>query len=107
MKRNKGNRIVFAWLLSVIFVIPLISKTVHFYENDHSENNTHTEHHAKHDCNNCQVCQFTLSSFSEVEPAILKDTPIVFCVEIVTLYKKRGNYLTTTSCYLRAPPVCG
>lgn len=65
VKRNRTNRVVIAWLLSAVFLLPVVTKTIHVYQNGcggeacaHSD-----EHHSNHDSSSCSICQFTFYSF--------------------------------------------
>lgn len=72
IKRVKGykiNRIVIAWLLSVVLLLPIVTKTIHIYQTKCcGESCAHAdEQHSKHDCNSCSICQFTYYSFIEAD----------------------------------------
>ncbi|WP_163174245.1 hypothetical protein [Bacteroides sp. 51] len=109
MKRNRIHRITLAWLLSVVFAIPYVAKTIHIYESEglgetcsHSENH----HHAPgHDCNTCFLCHFTFSTFIETEKLSLDTSPTIYYHPDYILYQEKGYAMATSSHHLRAPPV--
>jgi hypothetical protein len=109
VKRNiQVNKIVIAWLLSVVFVLPFIAKAVHIYENEYCTSAcSHTGHDesTKHDCNTCHVCQFSLSFFTEADFTSFDAIPITFYIDIIIPYKGKLYNSITHLNYLRAPPL--
>lgn len=105
---SKGkNRIIVSWLLLAVFALPLITKTIHIYENEYeTECCTHSGDHraSKHDCDSCPVCQFTLSSFVKTELTCFNSALTISYFPVFTLYQEEVYNSISHNFYLRAPP---
>lgn len=97
-----------AWLLLVIFTMPIVAKEGHIYLHEYqSAHHAHADgtHHTEHDCSTCAICQFTMSSFTEADWVIpISGISLCFLL-LATPYTKERYTFTTSANYLRAPPV--
>lgn len=108
MKRNGVNKLLMVWLLLAIFMVPVITQTVHAFHNDDCGGTcSHTEkkeHRHNHDCKTCYICKFTFSQFVESESF---HSFIVLSrfhqKESVTFQEKIYDSLPITN-HLRGPP---
>ncbi len=106
VKAYKINRIVIAWLLSAVLMLPILAKTIHVYQNKCCEEQCgHSDrHHSDHDCNTCSICQFTFYSFIEADlshaGALL---PGFYCPQFVE-DEEKGYCSIVPVGFLRAPP---
>jgi hypothetical protein len=109
VKRQTNHRIFLAGLFAVIFSIPLITRTVHIYQNEcEGEVCSHSDehkHHAKHDCNTCLLCQFALSTFTEARLSTPEVVQFVFRRSEFIIRQEKGFSAVVSSHQLRAPPV--
>jgi len=110
MKRYGTNKVIVVWLLSAIFMIPVISQALHAIHTEcgvelccsHADDKDHS--HPKHDCKTCPVCKFTFSHF--VESNSFDSFKIVsqfHHTETVT-YQERIYHSFFTTNYRRGPP---
>ncbi|MDR2919888.1 MAG: hypothetical protein LBV72_11050 [Tannerella sp.] len=109
MKSNNVNRIVLAWLLSVIFIIPYVAKGIHIYQNECCEelcSHCDGHHSHQHNCDTCPVCQFALSTFIEADFDKPDSGLTEFCSTLIYfLYNDKKYDSITHLDYLRAPPL--
>lgn len=108
VRKNAINKIILSYLLSGIFILPFVVKSLHIYdircESESHWCTDHTSSDLKHDCQTCQICQFTLSYFTDPE---LSDQTFLlwsFDVERSTAYKEKQYISLVHFHYLRAPP---
>jgi hypothetical protein len=106
MERVKRHKVWVVWLLLAVFALPFAAKTAHIY---HTAN--HEEHgcsdksqSSHHDCNNCPVCQFTLSSFTEATFIDYDFRTIISDFEPAISFQNKPYQQVLFSYGLRAPP---
>lgn len=111
MKQNKINRVILAWLLAMVFVLPLVARAVHIYGSGCGEevcchSGEHSSKQQPHDCDSCPICQFSFYSFTETD--LLHHTAILteYCCRVFIRYEESGFATLIHSAYLRAPPSC-
>ena len=92
------NQVFVAWLLLAVFLSPYVSKNIHLHDVS-----CHASDHVHHDCDDCPVCQFLLSSFVEVEFASWAVLPVHSSIQPKT-YIEKAFIEPNSSHYLRAPP---
>lgn len=64
MVRIKGYIVLVVWLLLAVFTLPTAAQSIHIYRTvEHAGH--HCEDAPHHDCDDCPICQFTYSSFTE------------------------------------------
>ncbi|MDR0348104.1 MAG: hypothetical protein LBH90_01250 [Tannerella sp.] len=108
MDRKTIHQVIGVYLLSGIFLLPFIVKSIHIYADQsydklyagsgHSSGKTH------HDCNSCPVCLFTYSTFTASDPLSLTVHP-VFADHTKAIVITKTYYADTFSThFLRGPP---
>lgn len=100
--KAKG-RVVVAWLLLMTFVPFFVVKAIHHHEESeiavcHSEDG-----HSHNPCDQCSICHFTLSPFTQAESFYTQVIIPVFNFEPIC-YVNMMSYRLTYSHKLRAPP---
>lgn len=106
MERVKKLEVWKIWLLLAVFTLPFVVKTVHIYHTEeHSEHTCCSDKsHSHHDCNNCLICQFTLSAFTEAA-AVCYDFRVIYFDFGPIIFFQNNPYQQVTITYgLRAPP---
>ncbi|MCG4770418.1 hypothetical protein K8P02_00295 [Bacteroides nordii] len=108
MKRNIRKRVCISWLLLATFMPFFVVKALHHHGGDNavssSCSDTHHSHNSHNACDDCLICQFSLSLFTE---AISFDFTLILPLisyERVT-YPEKIAYTLSYSHYLRAPPI--
>ncbi|MDR1896140.1 MAG: hypothetical protein LBR10_05050 [Prevotellaceae bacterium] len=91
------------WLFLAIFITPYVAKSAHMH--------VHADvcpgaGHAKHDCDNCPVCQFSFSSFVETEPLEIRIPVARHAVDPVVYQEHILLHAFFPRC-LRGPPANG
>jgi len=107
MKAYKKNKItLIAWLLLLVFNLPILIKNIHIYQNECADylHGHATGDKAKHDCNTCPVCQFVYSTFLADDLDHTSNLITVFSCEISIPYIAGNYYSDHTYISLRAPP---
>ncbi|MDR1707636.1 hypothetical protein [Dysgonomonas sp.] len=109
MRKNTINKIILPYLLSGIFILPFIVKSFHIYDvrcetETHQCAGDHASSSPKHDCKTCQICQFTLSYFTDPGLPSQNSLLLSFNIERVTTHKEKQYFSVIHSHYLRAPP---
>jgi len=117
MKQTATNRIIIAWLLSVILVIPQVVKSVHGFEECHLSSCFHTacstdaddapDNHHEHNCDDCAICCFMLPFFTKTEQSpyfsVIRELNTIISPDC-----REDIYIPFISTYsLRAPPGWG
>lgn len=106
VKRTSKNRQYIAWVL-LLAILPLfVVKSFHYHVSlgNPSANHVHHEGEGQEACDNCLICQFFLSPFTEVESFNFTFTQTSTFFETV-VYPDKISYGLSYSHYLRAPPV--
>lgn len=104
----KAIRIILSLLLTVVLINPYIAKDIHILQSEYHEDTCHhsdnscTSHN--HDCRSCQICQFTLSFFTEGDPISIQSASDSYCVEITSIYNENDHTPTLDLNHLRGPP---
>ncbi|MDR1557783.1 MAG: hypothetical protein LBS88_12270 [Tannerellaceae bacterium] len=98
--KGKGKSTIRVWLLAALLLLPFTIKSAHIHHYDIC-----SEHAgAAHDCDNCPICQFMLSAYSEPESSEL--TPIRTQIAWIPAIPQEKNYIRAfLSPHLRAPPI--
>jgi hypothetical protein len=87
--------------LIALFLMPFVVKSLH--RSCEERNLFPDAKHARHECNNCPVCQFHYYTFTEVEPALFDAVPSgVFSEPFFNDEEAYDSFLY--SCFLRGPP---
>ena len=101
MKVRTKNRIAVAWLLLMTVMPVFVVKAMHHHEEIavcHSDNG-----HPQSPCNQCPVCHFTLSPFTQAESFHIQIIIPLFNYEPVAYMGMKG-YQPVHPYNLRAPP---
>jgi hypothetical protein len=97
--------VLVAWLLLVIIVVPFAAKNVHIYQSsDCSHHNCSDESHSRHDCNDCPVCGFVFSSFTEAETVYYDFRVVTFDFIRAVTFPDKAYEQVLFYYGLRAPP---
>jgi hypothetical protein len=106
MERAKRDKGWLVWLLLAVFTTPFAVKAVHIHHAaECSEHRCSDGPHAHHDCNDCPVCRFVLSSFTEAT-VVDYDFRVISCnCRPVLSFRKKSYRQVLISYGLRAPPV--
>ncbi|MDR0756426.1 MAG: hypothetical protein LBF85_01080 [Tannerella sp.] len=100
LKQIARNRGIIAWLFLAVFILPYVAKPVHVHR--HCDGGTECAH-SSHHCDDCPICHFSLSFFTEAEMRTIDFTP-PFSVCGQTVYKERILIFAVSSRHLRGPP---
>ncbi|MCE9106040.1 hypothetical protein ACTMKN_03910 [Bacteroides pyogenes] len=105
MKRirlKQKQRAAIAWMLFLMLMPLFVVKATHFHD-DTSCAAHHTERSDNRSADNCEICLFVLSDFTEAESFIFHhlQTFVPF-IHLVT--EEKGACVTILSPSLRAPP---
>lgn len=105
MKQGITKKVGWAWILLMIFIPQLIVTSLHLHKPKEYHEVCHaSDHHEKSDAEQCALCKYTISAFTEVE------LPDFTFIPQATPYKRdvceATNYYATTRIHynLRAPP---
>ncbi len=114
MKKITTNKVILVWMLSAIFVLPHVVKSVHICQNAYQENVCHNhecsqpenkhQDYPEHNCTDCFVCQFTLAFFTETESFNQLIIDRQLNAIIYSVYQEDIYIPFFTSHHLRAPP---
>ena len=106
-------RIIIIWLLAAVFLFPYIIKSVHIYNECHSNHTADCSHAEEkenechqHNCDSCLICHFTLSLFTEAESRNYHSAIRVLDCVILPAYRENVYIPYFTANPLRAPPYC-
>ncbi|MDR3268042.1 MAG: hypothetical protein LBT83_03120 [Tannerella sp.] len=100
MKQIAKNKVVIAWLLLTVLVMPCVVKPLHVY--CHHDGDVECAH-AIGDCDDCPLCHFTLSTFVETETYTCRFVPLFFVFEAAACLEKITLAAVSFS-HLRGPP---
>jgi hypothetical protein len=98
MERDTKRKMLVG-LLTVLLALPYTIQSTHI----HSFDTATATADSSHDCNNCPICQFSFSSFTEAEALVYAPllSPSTFIPAIPQDKPYISHYLSPT---LRAPP---
>ncbi|WP_293667677.1 hypothetical protein [uncultured Parabacteroides sp.] len=103
MRVKAKGKVVIAWLLLMTFMPFFVVKAIHHHEESeiavcHSEDG-----HSHSPCDQCSICHFTLSPFTQAESFYAQVIIPVFNLEPVC-YVSMMSFQLTYSHKLRGPP---
>jgi hypothetical protein len=101
MKAKAKSRIVIAWLLFITLMPIFVVKAIHHHEEItvcHSDDGQ-----SQHPCDQCPICHFTLSPFTQSESFQVQIIIPIFNCEPIA-YVSMKSYQLIYSHNLRAPP---
>lgn len=106
--RHSAKRRLIAWLLMVVFTLPLIVKTLHVCQvnaDSRSGVSAMAGHHGDgHDEADCAICHFAFFTFTGAEHVVLA----VIAVPVLFVFLRRPDEQCSHRCSrvlsLRAPP---
>ncbi|MDR2383686.1 MAG: hypothetical protein LBD76_07390 [Prevotellaceae bacterium] len=100
-----NSKILTGWLLLLLFALPPAAKNIHIcqclccHDIEHDGENNH----ARHDCDNCAICQFVVFPFTEPESTgFFRATGTIYSKQYI--YREHINSCVTYNYMLRAPP---
>lgn len=102
MKIKAKSRIVIAWVLLITLMPLFVVKAVHFHDSKTSACQS-TKGHTHSPGDQCLICQFTLSPFTQAESLQIHVFVSVFDLEPVH-YTDKDCITTLYPYHLRAPP---
>lgn len=103
MKRKAKSRIVIAWVLLVTLMPLFAVKATHFHESSKTSACQPTKGHSHSPGDQCLICQFTLSPFTQAESFQIQVAVSVFDFEPAQ-YADKVCITMLYPYHLRAPP---
>jgi hypothetical protein len=100
VKQIVRSRSIIAWLSLAVFVMPYVVKPVHVHH--HCDGEEECADSSRH-CDDCPICHFTLSCFTEAETCAACFVP-PFPVCEKTVYEERLLFFAVSIRHLRGPP---
>lgn len=106
MERVNRYKVWTIWLLLAIFTLPFAVKAIHVHSaEEHSEHGCCPDKsHSHHDCNDCLICQFALSTFTETTFVCYDVSIIYFDFEPIIFLQNNPIQQVIIPYGLRAPP---
>lgn len=105
--RQNKNRFYFAWVLFLAIMPVFFVKSFHYHTPSvglHNIGHVHHDGQAQDTCDDCLICQFILSPFTEAVSFDFVFTQIPVCCEVL-IYPDKIGCRPAYSHLLRAPPV--
>lgn len=105
MRTNKHNtrRAFVAWLLLVLFMLPVVVKAVHVCQ-VHTNTESGNARVQGHDADNCSICHFAFLTFDKVEDVVLGTLVAVAVIVAPFFFKAQYRFEGVTAVSLRGPP---
>lgn len=105
MKKNIRKRVRISWLLLATFMPLFVVKALHHHEEKDTVLVSCSDTHHSHDtCDDCAICKFSLSLFTEAGSFdFTLILPLIPYEHII--YPEKIVYTLSYSHYLRAPPM--
>ncbi len=103
MYRKRKIRAYIAWVLFMTFIPFFVVKTFHYHGSEDEESCSHAGHSHK-SSDDCAICQYSLSFFTEPQPVEFHCTLTLVPYEPI-IYQDKVVFKRTCSHQLRAPPV--
>ena len=103
MYQKKNIRVYIAWMLFMTFIPFFVVKTFHYHGSEDEKSCSHAGHSHK-SSEDCAICQYSLSFFTEPQPVEFHCTLTLVPYEPV-VYQDKVVCKRTYSHQLRAPPV--
>lgn len=101
-KHNTGRTFV-AWLLLVLFMLPVVVKAVHVC-NVHDTSEHSSTQAGNHDTGNCSICHFAFLSFDKAESIIFAVVAIAAATTAPFFFKAGYRFDPIALTTLRGPP---
>ncbi|WP_167549132.1 hypothetical protein [Bacteroides oleiciplenus] len=102
MNSSRKKRVVVAWVLILSLMPFFVVKAFHHHEGEHSVSCSHADH-PRHSSDDCAICQFSLSLFTEAQSVDFHCVLTLLSFEQV-VYQDKTVYVLSYSHYLRGPP---
>ena len=103
MYHKRKTRAYIAWVLFMTFIPFFVVKTFHYHGSEDEKSCSHAGHSHK-SSDDCAICQYSLSFFTEPQPIEFHCTLTLVPYEPV-VYQDKVVCKRTYSHQLRAPPV--
>lgn len=105
VKKNIRKRVCISWLLLATFTPFFVVKTLHHHEEEKTASSSCSDsHHSHRNADDCAICQFSLSLFTEASSCDFTIILPLIPYERVTTPDKIA-FVLSYSHYLRAPPL--
>lgn len=105
MYHKRKIRVYIAWMLFMTFLPFFVVKTFHYHGSEDETSCSHTTRHAPHNhSDDCAICKYSLSLFTEPQPLEFHLTRTLIPYELI-IPQDKVVCQRTYSHQLRAPPV--
>ena len=103
MYQKKNIRVYIAWMLFMTFIPFFVVKTFHYHGSEDEKSCSHAKH-SHQSSDDCAICQYSLSFFTEPQPIEFHCTLTLVPYEPI-IYQDKVVCKRTYSHHLRGPPV--